>query len=588
METGVQAQKGRNPAGFHDRPWLDRRLAWKFLRDEERLIRIVETLDIFSAKRGKQTIELAGTLPECEDLEAEWLIPAVFLEKKPVAPDLEVRDAAGAIVAVPTKHECQELTLSALEHLHEDQQYDLDSHPELRPLVKDLVCRRPLVAMAAGVLIDERVPNQPVLLKRLLDQLTDQFLLWIPVCGQAASTHHFTITRRQHRRTNPVIPRKQVIETVDLDLEIGPYTLQGPFDRGRRTFDPVEGLERMLRMLGLAPISFERDLREACRADSYHSIVRAPEDFIVRDVRLAKMLPHPSDPDEILLDELKHEPNQTIQGHDSEIAHVNCVRRRDRAPLLLDVLLGVRNGLTTLWALGVVITTVLLRIFEHDPEPAMAEGHLEVAAAVLLLGPALAAAWAVRSDEGDLLRNVLSGTRQLLMASAILSVGAALALIGYTPFGWDARETLEWYAAASYVIAVVVGISWSITRQTPWVIYRHMLYSPRRNLWATAITVFVAAAIVIHPGIPHVVIGVVLLAAGVVLAVTSANRVGTTMGESKRVFAPFAGVGATIAFLAAGAFLNYYGDILDFILVRRLTFAAELLVLLFAIRAMLK
>jgi hypothetical protein len=589
MQTtgGAGQKRGKDPQSFHDRPWPDRRLAWPFLCGE-RLIRLVETLDVYSTKRGKQTIELAATLPSCEDQEADWLIPAVFLEKRPVAPDLEVRDAAGAMVAVPTKHECQELTLSALEHLHEDGRYDLDADPDLRLLIKDLVCRRPLVALAARVLIDEQMPELPDLLARLLDQLTDQFLLWIPVRGEAGSTHHFTITRRQHREVNPMIPRKQVIETVDLDLELGPYTLQGPFERGHRTFDPVEGLERLLRILGLAPISFERDLREACRADSYHSIIRAPEDFVVRDVRLAKMRPDPADPEEIHLEELKHEPNQTIQGHDSEMAHVNCVRRTDRAPLLLDVLLGVRNGLTTLWTLGVVITTVLLRIFEHDPKPATAQGHLEVAAAVLLLGPALAAAWAVRSDEGDLLRNVLSGTRQLLMGSAILSVAAALALIGYTPFDWDARQTLEWYAAASYVIVVVVGISWSITRQAPWVLYRHLLHTPRRNLWATALTTFVAAAIAIHPGVPHVVVGVVLLLAGLVLAITSANRVGTKMGENRRVFAPFAGVGATIAFLAAGAFLDYYDNVLDFSIVRPLTFGTELAVLLLAVGAMRK
>jgi len=317
--------------------------------------------------------------------------------------------------------------------------------------------------------------------------------------------------------------------------------------------------------------------------------VRAPEDFVVRAVRLAKMLPDPTEPGVVLLEELTHEPNQIVQGHDSEMAHVNCVRRTDRNPLLLEVWLGVRAGLTTFWLLGVAMTAVLLRVFEHDLKPATTgSGHLEVAAAVLLFGPALAAAWAVRSDEGDLLRNVLSGTRQLLMGSAILSVAAALALIGYAPFGWEPVTAIECYAALAYAIAVIVAIGWSITRKSPWIAYRYVLNSPGRNLWASALLAAVAAAIAAHTGLSEIAVGVGLLGLGLGLAVISANRVGTDMGEGGRPFAPVAGVGAAIALISAGAYLDFYGNVLSTGILAPVTCGGEAAVFVLAIASLLR
>lgn len=559
------------------------------------MIRLVETLDLFNVRRGRQTIDLdvalpaeghgEGADPDVENL-CHWLIPAVFLNKRPIAPDLEVRDSTGSIVSVPTMQENHQLTLRALELMHAHEYIDLDAHPQLRAIVSDIVSKRPVMAEVAGIQLRERVAELPDYLNRILHVLTDQFLLWIPARGFPGSTHHFSIQRRQHREIPPILPPKGKTVEVEFDMAIGPTTVVGQAALGRRTFDRAEGLERLLSLLGLAPISFAQEIREACRVSSYHVRLSAPQDFVVRGVRLARIMANSANPDELWLEELEDEPDssphQTIQGHGSEMAHINCVDREDHSPLLVEALLGIRDGLTTLWALAVVLTAGLLWIFEHNLDPASGGGHLEVAAAILLLGPALAAAWAVRSDEGDLLRNVLSGTRQLLMASAILSVAAALALIGYVPFEWSRAHALEWYSAVSYAIAVIVVISWSITRRSPWFVYQHFLNSPKRNLWATALLAGLAGALVIHTGLPHVAVGAGLALLGLGLAVVSANRLGAEM-EAPRPFAPLAGMGATVAFLAAGCFLGFYDDVLHFSLVRYIVLGCETLL---AIRAL--
>jgi hypothetical protein len=542
------------------RPRRECLLAWQYLMDRERMVRMVETLDLYDVRRGRQTVELDVAMPYVSDQKVHMLIPAVFLNKRPVAHDLEVRAADGSMVSVPTKHENQELTLAALDELHAQGIVDLDVHPEMRAIVGDIVCKRPVVAEVAGVQLRRRVGEIPPPLSQLLEILEEKFLLWIPVEGDGGGTHYFSIQRRLHREIEPIIPRKTEEVEVEFEMAVGPTAVAGPSAIGRRTVRPLECFERMLRILGLAPIQVAQEITEACRVDSYHARVRSPQDFVVRDVRLARILPNRLEPNDPRLEELESEPNQVIQGHDSELAHVNCVRREDPTPMLLEVLLGIRDGLTTLWTLGVMMTAVLLWIFKSDPDPAVEGGHLEVAAAVLLLGPALAAAWAVRSDEGDLLRTVLSGTRQLLMGSALLSVAAALALIGYAP--GDMREALDWYALASYAIAVVVVVSWSITRQTPWVFYRHLINSPRRNLLATAMLSLLAAGIIVHDGLPAAATGPLMLLIGLGLAVISANRAGCAMGSPKRSFAPLAGLAATVVFLTAGASLGYYGDVL--------------------------
>jgi hypothetical protein len=570
-----------------DRPRPECRLAWRYL-DDERMVRLHETLEPYTVRHGRSTIEVDVALPANPAGEPEagghWLLPMVFLDKQPVAPDLEVRDASGALVAVPTKHENQELTLDALEHLHrKGGLFDLDVHPELRDIVGDIVCKRPLVAEVATLQMRERVPDPPAFLTQLLDRLQRQFILWVPVEGEPCSTHHFSIQRRWPRVDPPMIPnRAKEIETA-IETALGTVDIAavGPF--GRRTLAGRVALERVLRMLGLAPISFTEYFEDAARADSYHACVKAPQDFKVREVRLARILVGGSDPAERHLEELWDEPNQTVQGHESEIAHVHCVRREDPTPLMLETLLGVRDGLTTLWALSVMMTTVLLRVFKHDIGPATARGHLEVASAILLLGPALAAAWAVRSDEGHLLRNVLSGTRQLLMGSALLSIASALALIGYMPFDLSQVHAIEWYAGVSFAIAVVVVISWSITRKAPWIVYRFLLYEPRRNFWLTAGLAALVAGVVVHGAIPGLVVGFVLLALGFGLAGISANRVGVAMGGGPRPFAPLAGLAATVAFLAAGSFLGYYEDAVPRDILRPIVCGLELLVAIWAV-----
>jgi hypothetical protein len=560
-------EANENSERFSMRPRPECRLGWRYLTGEMRMPRMVESLEPYTVRHASMTIEVDAALPYEEESEAQvardvhWLIPAAFFEKRPVAPDLEVCGAGGGIISVPTKHENQELTLAALEHMHEEGLFDLNAHPDLRKIVGDIVCMRPLVAHVAILQLRERLPQLPDLLHRLLTRLADHFVLWVPAKGSPGSTHHFRIRRRQPRIYPPIIPNKakQVEKTIHTAL--GPTTILGVGPFGRRTFVGSQSLERILRMMGLAPISVVEYFQEACRVDSYHAQLKSPQDFLVREVRLARVMG--GGPSERKLEELDDEPNQMIQGHESEVAHVHCVRRQDRAPLMLEVLLGVRDGLTTLWALGVVMTAIILLIFKHDVAPATEKGHLEVAAAILLLGPALAAAWAVRSDDGHLLRNVLSGTRQLLMGSALLSVAAALALIGYSPLGLSQVHALEWYAAAAYAIAVIVVISWSITRRTPWIFYRFLLHSPRRNLCSTAVLAAVAAVLLAHGGVPDVVVGGALLALGLMLAIISANRVGVEMGGGSRPFAPIAGLAATLAFLAAGAFVGYYEDAID-------------------------
>ena len=131
------------------------------------------------------------------------------------------------------------------------------------------------------------------------------------------------------------------------------------------------------------------------------------------------------------------------EGNDSRVGHVHLARNENPGRLFTRVTIGLRPGTTTLWALVAVLTCGLLWAYYRNVESLGASDgqlfdlNLAVAVSVLLVGPTFASAWTLREKDRTLMRTMMAGTRLLLLASAVLSVGTALALAEIRPLSWD-------------------------------------------------------------------------------------------------------------------------------------------------------
>jgi hypothetical protein len=233
--------------------------------------------------------------------------------------------------------------------------------------------------------------------------------------------------------------------------------------------------------------------------------------------------------------------------------------------------IGLRPGTTTLWSLVVVLTCALLwamhnevvRLLGLEPGAKEEEVEIQIAAAVLLVGPTFAAAWALRLRDSTLIKNMLVGTQILLMASAILSISTALVLAGVTPFGWEATKTIEWYASCCYVLAVLSVIGWLQAPSTIWLIYNRLLDRYWKNVLGTIILALLSW-LALHeltewPGL----LAAALLITGLSTALIAANRICIVLGETTRLATVVAMFGSLVTLLLAGRELEFFNRVAD-------------------------
>ncbi len=549
-------------ADRHDKPpCKPHQIGWQYLAPEARMRRWTETVEILDPRRSKRQITIDFSLPDHE-LDDPWFLPTAFLGKTPVAPDLEVRDADGGAVSVPTKRENMAITAEALDRLDDAGLVKLGTFPELRELCREVIFGEIFEARVARLLAEGRLPSSETLLCSLLRGLEDQFLLWVPVHGKPACDQQIQICRRQVLDRDQLIPHRRVDDERHVETALGTTRVFFEAATGPRRFEFSVAVARLLRALGLASYEYQHETTESRRFASFHIRVQAPDGLVARDLGVELPKPGTEWDEEPEMSEVPSRPGLTYRGRETDLAHFHFSRDKNPPTARALTTLGIREGLTSLWAGAVVFTALLLWAVHRLAPPDLftsENGQLEATVAVLLVGPALASVWAIRADEGELLERTLSGTRTLLLVSAVLSALTALSLAGYRPFKWDNDLAIEVYASLSYAVATVVVIGWVVALGLTWFLYRSVLTSARRNYLVVAGVSVTAMALVAHPGFPNRPLGIYLLLGGLVFAAIAAHPGRATDDHSSGPVS--AGVAAFGTLVAAGWFLGFYDNV---------------------------
>ena len=394
-------------------------------------------------------------------------------------------------------------------------------------------------------------------------------MLWVPIVGSPLGDHHLSIQRSDRRRLNPIAPpvRKRKKEGEVFHLNAGPVAGRWRHpSRWRRGLDIPALAGRLLVSFGLMPIKFDEETLEANRFSSYHLAMIPPVGLVVREVRTGSIDEAEWGKPDPAIEELSSDQDRTVHGEDSRTGHVHLEMKRNPAWLNSRITIGLRPGTTTLWAAVGLLTCGLLwavhseipRLFGQSPWENRHPLAMQIAAAVLLVGPTFAASWTLRVNDPTLIRNMLGGAQTLLLSTAILSVAAALVLAEIEPFGWDALQATQWYASACYVLAIPLVTGWLQARSTMWWTYRGLLSSTERNVFATALLSGLAYLAVRPLADLPMLPAAMLLFAGLGLTAVAGNRTSVDLGKNNRWAAAVPGVGALVALGLAGRELRFF------------------------------
>jgi hypothetical protein len=531
------------------------RPASSYLLPEGRLTRCVQTVEAFAGERGRQRLEIELRAPEGED-GGTWYLPLFFFSKVPVAPDLEVRDGAGAVVPMPTKLQNQALTEHAVEELLGE--FDVSLEPELRALVHDVIFAEALTARISRLVLERRA-ELPDRLVRLLEALEDQFVLWMPVRGEAP--HRFVVTRSLLREQKFWLRRRRRDQQLDVQTAAGRVRIRIKLPTGRMTLPAREIFERLLLAFGTHIVTFHLESVEAPRFASFHLRATAPSGFVVRQVFAdGSGLDRPVGSSDMHLQRFSPTPRMlSVQGNGSEVGHIHVVQGVSPARLRMRVALALRPDLIGFWALVVVLTAVLLWLFQRAGVAWIyeSEGALESVVTILLLIPSAASALALRAEEGGLVRQTMWVTRMTLFASALLSIATALVLL----FPASERTRIDLvgdFAALAYVLAAIILVSWTLGQTWVWAIYERLLDNRRANLLAVALLAALVIVVIRFSAFPGALTAALLMAIGLGFAAVATNRMLDLQGLSSGLFMYLAVAGAIACIAGASFFIDYF------------------------------
>jgi hypothetical protein len=545
-------------------------LAAEYLLADTRLRRRETTFNAYLSEVGTRTIEVDFSLPTGKAEGCTCYVPVAFLPKGRVAPSLEVRDAAGNVLAIPTKRENMALTERAIENLIAADALQLHDSAKSRELIREVISHERLIqARVSRILLEGHEPSAKPLFAAL-GLLEDHFLLWVPIQGAPASQHHVSICRSEPHGRFPLFKRRRRPVVGPVDTALGQAQVRVGDPTGRWTFDFFSALKRFLNAFALHPLEAGAREFEAARFASCHLRFHAPDGFLIRNLRVGVGDGSATHSDEGRIEELDpSDPHAVVQGFDHDVGHVHLSMTDNPQRIYLNVALGLRGGNTTLWMLATVLTAVLLWLVHHHASYGPPKfQNKQIVAAALLVVPAFASAWSLRAEGGELLRTSLAGARVLLLASAALSVATALALAGILPFGLDRYDTISVYGAASYFVALALITAWLLSGRPTWQLYRHGLRTPARNLLAILLIGVLVGLVGLHHGLPLRLAGLILLVAGLGLCVISANTIAEPLRSSRTLYRPLAALGALPVLFAAGYFLGFYTNRFDLEILR--------------------
>lgn len=566
-----------------------------YLRQRHGLIhRHTETVALNPEHDARWALQVDFELPS--DRNAFWvdeygekifLFPLAFLKKSDPRTGFTVRDESGAMVPVPVRPECDQISGLAVAEASESLHASINPAPsvsveELKGFIELMTAGKPFPASmllrkilrqvglegagkvsAENKALGEAWEEHGLL--EVLHMLVDHSLLWVPLRGEPGErrslvlSQEITMVRRVFLRwifgdmRVPKLPWLHPMKTWRA-LKPGPRSFLkiGKHKYGRRTFRVSFSTlgERIGQPLGWMPFEYEFPTVYTKRCRSYHFELTCPPGRSPRDLRPVSGTP-------------LAEPSNYREGDDGKGRTVltTKIARHDRpgnrfpSDIWFRVTVGVGDGaFPVLWFLtGAITATMLWLLSGYAPDVANADR--QIAAGILLVIPALVAGLAI-SDNTIPVTRLIGGARILLLVTGLSAVLATAVLIGAEPFGIDAKWT--WTACAMITTATTIPLAtgWLLSGPVVWQQLKR-LKSRRRQRIAMWIGVLLAlggdlALITLcNDSVSRGLVGFYLLLLAVGLTVLANNRSAMPIGEGRR-YVSFSLLLAAVTCLALG------------------------------------
>ena len=297
--------------------------------------------------------------------------------------------------------------------------------------------------------------------------------------------------------------------------------------------------ERIAQPLAWMPIEFDFPTIYTRRCRSYHFEMKCPRGLSPRRVKVR--IDSEGDAE-------KAPGRTTIRNR---AAHVYLPEIGGRGDVILRATVGVGTGaFPFLWLMmGMITTAMLWSLVAFNPNWLVAgdaRNHNEIAAAVLLIVPALLGAVIVGSDD-DAVSNLISGARILVLINGLCCAAATAVLIKVEPFSGHPQATWAACAAVATAATIPIATSWLLSLPAVW---RGLgvLSSVRRQYIALAFQVglaFLLAVLLSGSGgdtAERAALAVGLLVLTVTLTLLATNRLAIEKETSRR----FLSIGAII------------------------------------------
>jgi hypothetical protein len=326
-----------------------------------------------------------------------------------------------------------------------------------------------------------------------------------------------------------------------------------PCGRRHRTFSFSALGERIGQPLAWMPFEFEFPTIYMTRCASYHFELVCPPGRAPRDVRVAvgPALAEPAERRKIDETHLSVGSRKTLTGRIARLDVPPFDSSRDenlRKDAWFRVTVGIGDGaFPVLWFLVGGITALLLWLLA-DADPHLKEVEIQIAAAILLLVPALVSALALGSNEVPI-GQLVGGARILVLVSGLSAVAAAAILAGARPF--EMGQESAWAACAMIATASAVPLATGWLLSSPLVWEALKLLDSRRRQWAVLVGGVGLALMVVgslihfcHGPISRGILAVILLVLPVGMSLVANDRAAMKVNESRNYIA--------VSFLAAG------------------------------------
>jgi hypothetical protein len=480
--------------------------AYYLPQDKGLVRRHVESVSFHDETVGKRRLTLDMVLPRDPAAAIAWApdgyrfyVPLALMAKDPPTTNIDLLDEDERSLPLLNRAQNAQLTHAALARMAE-RVLDGELSHGLRRALEIVVSADGLEAELAleyaYLVMEDEHPGKLALpaarvFKEVLNDFSVNSLIWIGLTGRPGARRvvkfrydiavRFPPIPREHAYTRWVL-----VETSDAWHEFE-YDFPGD-GHPRSSFMRI--CNRLANTFGWAPIDLSIDSPYLRGCESYHMQVDAPPGLEIRNIRLAGELVDGAG------EEVRYKTE--ISGPSAHLYFADA--RPEGFSFATVTLRASRRGFLSLSLVAAGITTLTLWAFQARAEEARADEG--VAAAILLVVPALLALFVVRPGEHALATRVFSGVRLLVLGAALFSIAAAGALIGVRPSAWTLREAWYHYAVGASVLAGLLSVSWVLALQGTWRAGSrlHQLWRSRGLYFASSLVVTIGEAAVLGVG----------------------------------------------------------------------------------------